>query len=80
MQHTFGDISEIFKVIMGISTDLGFFLYSDEAKQTIQIYESKEAFEKKEKYLGAIQYEGSNDFEVKAPHIVSWRFKRLNID
>lgn len=30
-------------------------------------------------YLGALQYEGSNNFELKEPYIVNLRFKRAHL-
>ncbi len=55
------------------------FLYYDTAKETLQFFRSEESYKTGERYIGAIQYEGSNDYSKREPHIVSLRFKRTNL-
>lgn len=73
------NVTPIFNYIKEQAEQGGLHLHSDNSKQTVQLFLNKESFQNNEKYIGAIQYEGSNDFVKKEPHLVSWRFKRSNI-
>ncbi|WP_456276553.1 hypothetical protein [Bacillus sp. AK128] len=72
IKHVF-NITPIFRYIQDRSLEAGLFLRYDEAKETIQLFLKEE---NEVKRIGAIQYEGSNDYENREPHIVGWRFER----
>ncbi len=57
----------------------GCYIQHDQAKETLQLFLNNESFTNGERYIGAIQYEGSNHYEKREPHMVSWRFKRENL-
>jgi uncharacterized coiled-coil DUF342 family protein len=67
------NVTHIFRYLQDRSLEAGLFLHYDDAKETIQLFLKEDNDVKR---IGAIQYEGSNDYEVKEPHIVSWRFER----
>jgi len=69
-----GELTEIYKYISYKLVNLGFELRSEGTYQTKQIY-----LDGTTNPVGAIQYEGSNDFEKKLPTIVNLRFNRKNI-
>lgn len=72
-------VTPIFDYIKVQTEQAGLYIHYGKSKETLQFFLSKESFIKNEKYIGAIQYEGSNDYAKKEPHLVSWRFKRANI-
>lgn len=69
-----GEVTEIFKYISRTLLKVGFEFTSEGTYQTKQIF-----LRGVEKPIGAIQYEGSNDFSKKLPTTVSLRFNRSNI-
>ncbi|WJQ06887.1 hypothetical protein QT235_17170 [Geobacillus stearothermophilus] len=69
-------IAPIFHFIANKSMEAGLHLCDGHAKQTVQLFMNDAASEKGKKRIGAIQYEGSNDYTAKEPCIVSWRFER----
>lgn len=69
-----GEITRVYQYIAEKVIELGLQLRCEGTYQTKQIY-----VEGVDKPMGAIQYEGSNNFEEKLPDTVSLRFNRLNI-
>jgi len=69
-------ITPIFHFIAIKSMEAGLYLCDGHAKQTVQLLMRDSAFENGKKRIGAIQYEGSNDYTEKEPCMVSWRFER----
>ena len=72
-------ITPIFRHIQLSVEVAGAYLHQGDTKETLQFYSSETAFRQGEPYFGAIQYEGSNDYDKKEPSLVSWRFKRANL-
>ena len=72
-------VTPIFNYIQEQAELAGLYIHYEKAKETVQLFLNRQTFEKGEKYIGAIQYEGSNDYANKEPHLVSWRFKRSNL-
>jgi len=73
-------VTPVFNYIIEQTEQAGLHInHFNNAKQSLQLFRNKESYEKNELYIGAIQYEGSSNFEEKEPHLVSWRFKRANI-
>lgn len=72
-------VTPIFRHIRLSAEVAGAYLHQGNAKETLQFYSSEQAFQEGKPYWGAIQYEGSNDYEKKEPSRVSWRFKRANL-
>jgi len=68
------EVTELFKYISRTLLKVGFELRSEGTYQTKQVF-----MDGIEKPIGAIQYEGSKDFEKKPPSVVNLRFNRLNI-
>ncbi|RNB92523.1 hypothetical protein EDM56_02175 [Brevibacillus fluminis] len=89
----FGKVSVIFKEICNEIENNGFHIecqMGDNGKiktwQTVQVYMKEEdhfriygQLNHKRLAIGAVQYEGSNDYSVKPPHTVNWRFYRDNL-
>lgn len=69
-----GEVTDIYKYISNKLIGLGFELRSEGTYQAKQIFLNGIA-----NPVGAIQYEGSNDFEKKLPFILSLRFNRANV-
>ncbi|MCL7749210.1 hypothetical protein [Halalkalibacter alkaliphilus] len=74
LSYDFGEVSALFKFIYRETERAGFHIGWKNTKQTVQFYLRKEDGESYDNQIGAIQYEGSNDFSKKAPTTVSWRF------
>ncbi|GAE27773.1 hypothetical protein JCM9140_3932 [Halalkalibacter wakoensis JCM 9140] len=72
--YDFGEVTTLFKFICRSMERAGFHIGWRNTKQTVQIYLRKEDGEKFENQIGAIQYEGSNDFDKKAPSTITLRF------
>ncbi len=79
----FGNISLVFRNICDRMKNIGLYVHcqtnadgSVKTWQTVQFYSGKSLSDKP---LGAVQYEGSNDYAKKRPHIVNWRFYRNNL-
>ncbi|WP_233204975.1 hypothetical protein [Geobacillus sp. WSUCF-018B] len=66
----------LFHFIASKSMEAGLHVCDGRGKQTVQLFMNDAASEKGKKRIGAIQYEGSNDYAMKEPYIVSWRFER----
>ncbi|MGZ0087169.1 hypothetical protein ACWNXI_16805 [Caldibacillus thermoamylovorans] len=75
LEHRFA-VSPIFHLLASKSMEAGLHVCDGHAKQTVQLFMNDAASEKGKKRIGAIQYEGSNDYAMKKPYIVSWRFER----
>lgn len=80
VNYDFGPISKVYALILKQSRESDLYVHWTGTWQTMQLYLNEESFNNKEKYIGAIQYEGSNNYKEKLPHIVSWRFKRVNLN
>lgn len=78
VEYTF-KVTPIFDYIKEQAEQAGLHIHYDNGKETLQLFLNKESYKNKERYIGAIQYEGSNDYNNREPHLVSWRFKRSNI-
>lgn len=78
LEHSFM-VTPIFNFVKEQVERVGGYIHHDNGKETLQIYLSKKSFDEGDRYIGAIQYEGSNDYNKKEPHLVSWRFKRENL-
>lgn len=74
LAYNFGEISNLFQFVCEETQRAGLYVGWRNTKQTVQIYLRKEDGEIYQNQVGAIQYEGSNDFAKKPPHTVSWRF------
>lgn len=72
-------VTPIFDYIKEQAEQAGLHIHYDNGKETYQLFLNKESYKNKEKYIGAIQYEGSNNYKNREPHLVNWRFKRSNI-
>lgn len=72
------EVSPIFHYIKEQAEGAVFFHY-DNAKETLQFYRNEGSYKNGERYIGAIQYEGSNNYIKREPHLVSFRFKRANL-
>jgi hypothetical protein len=79
LNDDFGCLTRVFKMIHNQAVTAGLYIHWNGTSQTLQLFHNEASYNNKEKYIGAIQYEGSNDFTKKAPTTVSWRFKRGNI-
>ncbi|WP_102345907.1 hypothetical protein [Bacillus sp. Marseille-P3661] len=79
LELNFGLVSEVFKYIHEQALSSGLYVHLTGNYQTLQLFRDQRAFDGGEKYIGAIQFEGSNNFDVKPPSIVSLRFKRSNL-
>ncbi|MDF0728925.1 hypothetical protein PY093_20135 [Cytobacillus sp. S13-E01] len=71
-------VSPIFNFIKDQAEE-AVFLHYDIAKETLQLFRSEESYKNGDRYIRAIQYEGSNDYVKREPHVVSIRFKRANL-
>ena len=71
MSHIFSYIKELAEAVV--------FLHCGTEKETLKFFMSKESYKKGDNYIGAIQYEGSNDYLNREPLIVSIQFKRANL-
>lgn len=69
-----GEVTEIFNYVSRTLLKVGFEIRSEGTYQTKQIYLNGIT-----RPIGAVQYEGSNDFEKKLPTTVNLRFNRVNI-
>ncbi|AMX85162.1 hypothetical protein GS3922_00400 [Geobacillus subterraneus] len=69
-------ITPVFHFIAAKSMEAGLYLCGGYAKQTVQLWLKDPTVENGKRRIGAIQYEGSNDYTVKEPSMVSWRFER----
>ncbi|HWL23813.1 MAG TPA: hypothetical protein VNR38_08695 [Ureibacillus sp.] len=74
LAYDFGGISNLFQFVCEETQRAGLYVGWRNTKQTVQIYLREEDGESYQNQVGAIQYEGSNDFAKKPPHTVSWRF------
>lgn len=72
-------VTPLFDHIKKQAQQSGVYLYYNNSKETLQLFKSEESFNCGDKYIGAIQYEGSNDYAKREPHLVSFRFKRANL-
>ena len=73
-------VTPVFDYIQEQAEQAGLFIiHNHDAKRSLQLFMNKKSFENRDYYIGAIQYEGSKDYEKKEPNLVSWRFKRSNI-
>jgi len=72
------EVTPIFDYIKG-QVEIVVYLHYNQAKETMQLFLSEESFNQGDRYIGAIQYEGSNNYEEREPHLVSLRFKRSNL-
>jgi hypothetical protein len=79
LNYDFGTLTRVYKMIHNQAVNAGLYIHWNGTSQTLQLFVYEASYNNKEKYIGAIQYEGSNHFAKKAPTIVSWRFKRANI-
>ncbi|TYR80559.1 hypothetical protein FZC66_09285 [Priestia megaterium] len=79
LQHHFGEVTEIFHYIYEVCERSGIYIDWSGTTQTVQLYKSKESYLCGEKYIGAIQYEGSNQFQKRIPSLVSLHFRRANL-
>jgi len=79
LKYEFGEISELFHFIFRETKNAGFWIGWRKTKQTLQIYFTDKDEESGRNQVGAIQYEGSNDFHKKAPDTISWRFNKKNL-
>ena len=67
-------ITPLFQFIAERSEEAGLEVMDGGYEQTVQLFIKNPVTDVKR--IGAIQYEGSNDFGKKEPDIVSWRFER----
>lgn len=72
-------VTSVFSYIRKQCEEVGLYVHYEESKETLQLFLNQYSYSSGEKYIGAIQYEGSNDYQVREPHIVSFRFKRINL-
>ncbi|MGZ0087182.1 hypothetical protein ACWNXI_16880 [Caldibacillus thermoamylovorans] len=69
-------LTPVFHFIAAKSTEAGLYLCDGYAKQIVQLWMKDPTVENGKRRIGAIQYEGSNDYTAKEPSMVSWRFER----
>ncbi|MCX8046569.1 MAG: hypothetical protein N3A70_06795 [Anoxybacillus gonensis] len=69
-------ITPLFNFIVKKSTEAGLHVHCENTKQTLQLFMSDAFVKGGRKRVGAVQYEGCNNYAIKEPHIVSWRFYR----
>ncbi|PAK46836.1 hypothetical protein [Priestia megaterium] len=79
LHYHFGEVTELFHYIYEVCETAGIYIDWSGTAQTVQLYRSKESFLSGERYIGAIQYEGSNQFQKRWPSTVSLRFRRANL-
>ncbi|KSU89422.1 hypothetical protein ABEP17_04200 [Priestia flexa] len=79
LQHHFGEVTEIFHYIHDLCESAGLYIDWHGTTQTVQLYRNKESREAGDRYIGAIQYEGSNELQKRTPSTVSLRFRRSNL-
>lgn len=79
LTYDFGEVSNLFKFIYEGTKRAGMYVGWKDTKQTVQLYFNEEDGEKSKNQIGAIKYEGSNDFTKRIPHSVSLRFITQNI-
>ncbi|WKA57303.1 hypothetical protein QWY16_12420 [Planococcus shenhongbingii] len=73
------ELAGLYEYIRSRLSAVGLWIHNENAKETLQFFKNEKSFLLRERYLGAIQYEGSADFSKKEPHTVSFRFKRSNL-
>jgi hypothetical protein len=61
LNYNFGLITETFKEIHNQSISSNLFVHWNGTSQTLQLFLNKESYQDNQKYIGAIQYEGSNN-------------------
>lgn len=79
LTYDFGEVSNLFKFIYDCTKRSGVYVGWKDTKQTIQLYFNEEDGKIGKNQIGAIKYEGSNDFSKSPPHSVSLRFITQNI-
>lgn len=79
LNYDFGTLTRVYKMINNQAVTAGLYIHWNGTSQTLQLFLNEASYNYKEKYIGAIHYEGSNHFAKKAPTTVSWRFIRANI-
>lgn len=72
-------VTPLFRYIQRQAEAAGLHVHWANAKETLQIFENEESLRLGKRYIGAIQYEGSNKHLKKEPDKVSLRFKRSNL-
>ncbi|MBM7704407.1 hypothetical protein [Metabacillus iocasae] len=72
--YQFGEVTDLFHAICNETQQAGMYIDWKNTKQTVQIFLHEDDARRNVNQIGAIQYEGSNDFGRKAPTTVSWRF------